>query len=59
MNTETNIPKNKLTPYLPARGAWALALGTSIGWGSMVVTSSSYLSQAGPWAASSACSQEH
>lgn len=29
-------------------GAWALALGTSIGWGSLVVTSNSYLLQAGP-----------
>ena len=29
--------------------AWALALGTSIGWGSLVVTSSTYLAQAGPF----------
>ena len=28
-------------------GAWAFAIGTSIGWGSLVVTSSTYLSQAG------------
>ena len=48
MNTENQPAKNKLSPYLPARGAWALALGTSIGWGSLVVTSNSYLSQAGP-----------
>ena len=27
--------------------AWAFAIGTSIGWGSLVVTSSTYLSQAG------------
>ncbi len=39
---------NKLTPYLSPLGAWALALGTSIGWGSLVVTSNSYLMQAGP-----------
>lgn len=37
-----------LTPYLSPLGAWALALGTSIGWGSLVVTSNSYLLQAGP-----------
>ena len=30
-------------------GAWAFALGTAIGWGSLVVTSNSYLLQAGPW----------
>ncbi len=28
-------------------GAWAFAIGTSIGWGSLVVTSNTYLSQAG------------
>ena len=39
--------KTKLSPYLSQTGAWALALGTSIGWGSVVVTSSTYLSQAG------------
>ena len=35
----------KLNPF----GAWAFALGTSVGWGSMVVTSNTYLAQAGPW----------
>lgn len=39
---------NKLEPYISPLGAWALALGTSIGWGSLVVTSNAYLSQAGP-----------
>ena len=38
----------KLTPYLSPAAAWALSLGTSIGWGSLVITSSTYLSQAGP-----------
>ena len=28
--------------------AWAFSLGTSIGWGSLVITCSTYLSQAGP-----------
>ena len=37
-----------LNPYLTPAGAWAIALGTSIGWGSLVITSSTYLSQAGP-----------
>ncbi len=38
----------RLTPYLGPAGAWALALGSSIGWGSLVITSSTYLAQAGP-----------
>ena len=29
-------------------GAWAFSLGTSIGWGSLVVTCNTYLAQAGP-----------
>ena len=41
-------PKRGLTPYISPAGAWALALGTSVGWGSLVVTSKSYLGQAGP-----------
>ena len=37
-----------LRPYLSGRAVWALAVGTSVGWGSLVVTSSTYLTQAGP-----------
>ena len=37
-----------LRPYLSGWSVWALAVGTSVGWGSMVVTCSSYLTQAGP-----------
>lgn len=40
--------ESKLTPYVSPLGAWALAIGTSIGWGSLVITSSTYLAQAGP-----------
>ena len=40
--------ENDLGTYLSPLGAWALAIGTSIGWGSFVVTSNSYLLQAGP-----------
>lgn len=40
--------KNELTPYLSPLAVWALSVGTAIGWGSLVVTSSSYLAQAGP-----------
>lgn len=38
-----------LTPYLSEIGAWAFSIGCSIGWGSFVVTSSSYLRRAGIW----------
>ena len=37
-----------LRPYLTAPGALALSVGTSIGWGSMVVTCNTYLAKAGP-----------
>ena len=40
--------ERQLTPGLSRTGAWAFALGTSIGWGSLVVTSNTYLAQAGP-----------
>ena len=42
-----NDPKRKLTPYFTRPGTWAFSIGTSIGWGSFVVTCSTYLSQAG------------
>ena len=35
----------RLTPHLSPASAWALAVGTSIGWGSLVVTASGYLFQ--------------
>ena len=34
--------------YVSPLTAWALVLGTGIGWGSLVVTSNNYLSHAGP-----------
>ena len=40
--------KRMLRPCVRPIAAWALALGTSIGWGSLVVTNNSYLKQAGP-----------
>lgn len=42
---ETDI---RLQPCLTERAAWAFALGTSIGWGSLIVTSNTYLAKAGP-----------
>ena len=38
----------RLLAYLSPRTAWALAVGTSIGWGSFVVTGNTYLLRAGP-----------
>ena len=49
METENNRNKvGSLQPYLSPAAVWALSVGTSIGWGSMVVTSNTYLSQSGP-----------
>ncbi len=42
-----NESGRKLTPYFSRLGAWAFSIGTSIGWGSFVVTCNTYLSQAG------------
>lgn len=44
MDKEAN---SKLKSYLSPLGAWAFALGTSIGWGSLVVTSNTYLAKGG------------
>ncbi len=38
---------NGLRPYLSPLTVWALSVGTAIGWGSLVVTSRTYLSQGG------------
>ncbi len=38
----------RLTRNLSPLGAWAFSIGTSIGWGSLVVTSNTYLAHAGP-----------
>ncbi len=48
MQSPENNLQSGLKPYLSSRAAWALAIGTSIGWGSFVITSNTYLSQAGP-----------
>ena len=36
-----------LTLYLSPRAAWALSVGTTVGWGSLVVTSTGFLSESG------------
>ncbi|MBR2798674.1 MAG: amino acid permease [Clostridia bacterium] len=42
-NTQTKLG-GRLSPF----NAWAFALGTAVGWGSLVVTANNYLGQAGP-----------
>ena len=46
--TSTTNKTTELKPYLSPLAVWALSVGSAIGWGSLVVTSSTYLSQAGP-----------
>ena len=40
--------QQKLQRHLSPLGAWAFSIGTSVGWGSLVVTANTYLAQAGP-----------
>ena len=47
--TATSKRPQGLRPYLSPIGVWSLSLGTSIGWGSFVITSNTYLSNAGPF----------
>ncbi len=47
MDSNQNIKDNRLSPYFSRAGVWAFSIGTSIGWGSFVVTCNTYLFQAG------------
>lgn len=38
-----------MQPFMSPLTVFAFAVGTSLGWGSLVVTSGTYLKQAGPW----------
>ena len=40
--------KQTLEKFMSPLGAWAFSIGASVGWGSLVVTSSTYLAQSGP-----------
>jgi signal transduction histidine kinase/ActR/RegA family two-component response regulator len=40
--------KSILTPYMSGIGAWAFSIGTVLGWGLVVITSNTYLAEAGP-----------
>ena len=47
MSTNAQLER-KLTKNLSPLGVWAFAIGTSIGWGSLVVTNNSRLGQTDP-----------
>ncbi|MBQ6492839.1 MAG: amino acid permease [Erysipelotrichaceae bacterium] len=46
--TSNTNKQTELKPYLSPIAVWALSVGSAIGWGSLIVTSKTYLSQAGP-----------
>ena len=46
--TEREAGPKRLLPYLSALGAWALAFGCSVGWGSFVMPGNTFLPIAGP-----------
>lgn len=47
-NTDPEENRNKLDKYLSPLGVWAISIGTTIGWGSFVITGNTYLAGAGP-----------
>lgn len=47
MKMENDVKNEKLTPCFGQMSIWAYSIGTSIGWGSLVVTCNTYLAQAG------------
>ena len=48
MNSQPNQGNRQQTPYLTLLGAWALAFGCSVGWGSFVMPGNTFLPLAGP-----------
>ncbi len=49
MNSQEKKPgSGKAAPYLTIAGAWALAFGCSVGWGSFVMPGNTFLPLAGP-----------
>ncbi|MBO4217268.1 MAG: amino acid permease, partial [Clostridia bacterium] len=47
-NTTANKVERRTAPYLSTLGAWALAFGCSVGWGSFVMPGTTFLPIAGP-----------
>ena len=49
MSSQPNLTGNRRgSPYLTVPGAWALAFGCAVGWGSFVMPGNTFLGQAGP-----------
>ena len=48
MQSEAHAFQGGLSPRISRMSAWAFAIGTSVGWGSLIVTANTYLAQAGP-----------
>jgi signal transduction histidine kinase/L-asparagine transporter-like permease len=49
MNSQPNLTgSRRRSPYLTALGAWALAFGCAVGWGSFVMPGNTFLPLAGP-----------
>ena len=46
---KSNSSIKEMQPFLSPLTVLAFAVGTSVGWGSLVVTSNTYLRQSGPW----------
>lgn len=47
VNTQKDIRNVKLQPTFTTTGMWAFSIGTSIGWGSFIVTCNTYLLKSG------------
>jgi len=45
---DSSSQNRRVTPYLSALGAWALAFGCSVGWGAFVMPGTTFLPIAGP-----------
>ena len=46
---KSDLSVQEMKPFMSPLTVLAFAIGTSVGWGSFVVTSNTYLKQAGPW----------
>ena len=46
--TPIHMDRQQSLPYLSVLGAWALAFGCSVGWGSFVMPGTTFLPIAGP-----------
>jgi len=45
---DSDVGKQRITPYLSSLGAWALAFGCAVGWGAFIMPGGTFLPIAGP-----------